>query len=380
MVNGTLTVTDTTGPELALPSGIVGTAYREAGVEVNYSVTSVDAVDGARPVTCAPLSGSLFAPGTTTVTCTAVDTRGNSRSGTFTVAVTLANNRIGRFVAFSRELTTLRANSTVVTGDIGANERRRHSHRREDDDNEEDERSRTEVTVRIGERVTMQQATSRVVGDTVRLLNRASLYGVVSNALFNRRATVLGPQTSPMTPVPYLTLPVMPAISPGTAPVTVRRNQTFTLAAGAYGNVSVESGATLVLSGGLYQLRSLDVDQNATVLFRGATDLRIKTELDTANKVKLVTDNGVSGLRASQVVIYVEGADENSRRGERDDDGDDHGSSAVSLGSQNVVQANIYAPNGTIWMRSKTQGTGSFIGDHVRIGQQSTLTLDSAFK
>jgi len=379
-VNGSLTVVDTTGPVLTLPAGLTATAYREEGTVVTYTATSADAVDGSRAVTCAPASGSVFAPGATRVTCDAVDSRGNRSTGGFDVAVTLADNRIGRFVAFSRELTLLRANTTVVTGDVGANERRQHPHRREDDDHEEDERSRTDVTVRIGERVSMQQASSRVVGDTVRLLSRASVYDVVGNLLFTRRATVLGEVTTPMTPVPYLAMPVMPAITAGAATVTVRRNQTFVLAAGAYGDVRVESGATLVLTGGLYQVRSLGVGQNATIRFRAATELRIKTDLDTAAKARLILDPGVTGLRASQMVIYVEGTDETGRRGDRDDDGDDHGASAVSLGSENRVQANIYAPNGTIWMRSRMQGTGAFIGAHLRVGQQSTLTLDSAFK
>ena len=44
------------------------------------------------------------------------------------------------------------------------------------------------------------------------------------------------------------------------------------------------------------------------------------------------------------------------------------------------MQANIYAANGTVWLMSKTKATGSFIGVHVRIGQNVTLTLDSAFR
>jgi len=46
----------------------------------------------------------------------------------------------------------------------------------------------------------------------------------------------------------------------------------------------------------------------------------------------------------------------------------------------NVVQANIYAKNSTVWLKSQTQATGSFIGQHTRIGTSVTLTLDSAFK
>ena len=151
------------------------------------------------------------------------------------------------------------------------------------------------------------------------------------------------------------------------------------LAAGSYGAVNVERGATLILTGGLYQMRSLDVDQQATVLFRGATEIRVKTELETNARAKLILDPSVAGLRASQMVIYVEGADSVCRHTDRDEDDDDNGPAAVHIGQQNVVQANIYAPNGTVWLKSRTQATGAFIGGHTRIGQRVTLTLDSAF-
>ncbi len=53
--------------------------------------TATDIVDGIRPVTCVPASGTLFpvtppAP-VTTVTCTASDTRGNTAEELFTVTV-----------------------------------------------------------------------------------------------------------------------------------------------------------------------------------------------------------------------------------------------------------------------------------------------------
>ena len=56
------------------------------------------------------------------------------------------------------------------------------------------------------------------------------------------------------------------------------------------------------------------------------------------------------------------------------------GRRVVHVGQQNVVQVNIYAKNGTVWLKSNTQATGSFIGVHARVAQNVTLTLDRAFK
>jgi hypothetical protein len=55
---------------------------------VSYSASAADLVDGTVTPSCAPASGSVFAVGSTTVTCTARDTRGNQSSGSFTVTVT----------------------------------------------------------------------------------------------------------------------------------------------------------------------------------------------------------------------------------------------------------------------------------------------------
>jgi UDP-3-O-[3-hydroxymyristoyl] glucosamine N-acyltransferase len=53
---------------------------------------------------------------------------------------------------------------------------------------------------------------------------------------------------------------------------------------------------------------------------------------------------------------------------------------SVSVGAQSVVQANIYAGAGTVWLKSGTLATGAFIGEHVRIGVGVELRLDSAFR
>jgi hypothetical protein len=271
----------------------------------------------------------------------------------------------------------MRAGSTALTGDVGAIERRSGSHR---GDVDADDGGRDDVTVRIGVGATLQQPSSRVVGDTVLLLNRSSIYNLVDNVMLARRnSTILGTVTSPMM-VPFVPLPSFPAVQAGAQKISVAKNKTATLAPGAYGDVHVGAGGTLILTGGLYQVASIDLDQSATIVFRAATEIRVKTELDTRAKAKLILDPSVHGLTAAHVVIYVAGRDEDCRRIGTDDDGDDAGPVAVHIGAQNVVQANIFALRGTIWLKSKTRATGAFIGMHVRIGVNAQLTLDSAFK
>ncbi len=71
-----------------VPDDITTAATSADGAVVSYAApTATDAVTGAAAVTCTPASGSTFAPGVTTVTCTASDSSGNEASATFTVDV-----------------------------------------------------------------------------------------------------------------------------------------------------------------------------------------------------------------------------------------------------------------------------------------------------
>ena len=83
----TVTVENKTPPVLTLPGDITVNATGPAGAIVTFAASASSVVDGSVPVTCAPLSGSIFPLGTTTVSCSATDKAGNNASGTFTVTV-----------------------------------------------------------------------------------------------------------------------------------------------------------------------------------------------------------------------------------------------------------------------------------------------------
>ncbi len=74
-------------PKLALPSLGPTEATGPSGAVVEYSVTATDDDDPNPDVVCSPESGSTFALGETTVSCTATDTSGNVDSGSFAVSV-----------------------------------------------------------------------------------------------------------------------------------------------------------------------------------------------------------------------------------------------------------------------------------------------------
>jgi hypothetical protein len=389
-------------PVLANDVSPIGAVLSIAGVTAPAHGAAV--IDGLQ-VTYTP-AANFF--GADTFGYTASDGVGGFTSTTVAVNV----SRVGRFVAFSTERTFLGDSTNVFTGDVGANIARADNDNDNDHDGHRDRDAHSdtdgdEVTVWLDERVTMLQSISRVVGATVRLDQQVSIYNLVDNQTLNHSARVLGTTTSPVT-LPFMRMPAFPTVmTAGTQDVTVANGKTVTLGPGNYGRVRVRKGGTLKFSGGLYQVRTLDLggggdhaegdrdhgdhddgddrpQPHATVIFQGATEIRLHGLMATAAHTQMILDPVVAGLKASQVVIYVAGTDmDRDRRGDDRDGGNRHlqtTATHVDIGRQNTIQANIYAPNGTVRLGSQTKAIGAFFGKHVMIGEYVELTLDSAFR
>ena len=82
-----VTLLDKTPPVLALPSTITADAAGPGGAAVTYTATATDRLDPAPNVACSPASGQTFPLGTTTVSCSATDTTGNTSRATFDIRV-----------------------------------------------------------------------------------------------------------------------------------------------------------------------------------------------------------------------------------------------------------------------------------------------------
>jgi hypothetical protein len=89
VLNALRSIGDRMPPEfLEPPAELVAEATDSAGASVSYPLPAVqDDVDPSPIVACTPASGSLFALGTTAVTCTASDSAGNSSTLTFPIHI-----------------------------------------------------------------------------------------------------------------------------------------------------------------------------------------------------------------------------------------------------------------------------------------------------
>ena len=93
------TAADTTPPVLSLPADETVEATGPTGAVVSFAATAKDDVDPSPTVSCTPPSGSMFAIGTTTVSCTATDASGNSATGSFTITVKGAGEQLAELAA-----------------------------------------------------------------------------------------------------------------------------------------------------------------------------------------------------------------------------------------------------------------------------------------
>jgi serine protease len=78
---------ETKPPDVTCPADVVAECTSPAGAAVSFTATATDDCDSTPDVSCSPASGSTFALGTTSPTCTAEDAVGNQDQCSFQVKV-----------------------------------------------------------------------------------------------------------------------------------------------------------------------------------------------------------------------------------------------------------------------------------------------------
>jgi hypothetical protein len=198
---------------------------------------------------------------------------------------------------------------------------------------------------------------------------------VASDVFFNQltnAGTITGQQISPLTLPVFSTLPAFLTATPNTTDVSVANNGTRTLAPGTYRDLIIGRKATVTFTGGTYHFHSIRTsDIQAKLLFSAASTVRVQQTFKTLGTTTIGPASGAS-VTASGIVFYIGGI--NGTGG-----GISETPKAVEIGTDNVLTANIYAPNGTLWIADRTQARGSFFGRDVLVGPDVQVTLQPAW-
>ena len=250
------------------------------------------------------------------------------------------------YVLLAKETVSLGTNSRVNSGDIGANG---------------DGGGSVTVTIGLNARVS---SSSKIKGDYIWLKTNSRVGDVYYNEIKKgMNVKILGEEYTPID-LPVSSLPYFPSFSPGTTDITVNVGETLVLEEGDYRDVEVKTNGRLIFSGGIYNLKSLVASSNTRLYFDAPSEVRIEERMSIGTNCKVRPKPG-SGIDASDIVFYVYGTDGSKK--------------AVEFGVNNKVEVNIYAPNGTIWLKTNCDATGAYIGKYIVVDTNVKLTLDSAF-
>lgn len=336
-------------PVLANDSDIEGSALGVAGVADPANGTA--AIAGTQ-VTYTPDPGFT---GTDAFGYTVSDGQGGTANGTITVTVRHALEQVAVLATNSAWLQT---GSDVLSGDVVVDQAGAGPFLN----------GGVELSI-AGSATT--PAGFDVAADSLLVAAGATVAGDAHYNGLSGTGPISGDQVTPLALPVFAGLPAFQTASPAGASVNVANNGTRTLAPGSHLDLVVGRRGTVTFTGGVYHFRSITVDREARLLFSAASEVRVQQKLSTKQSTVL-QPAADAAIDASGIVLHVGGV--NGTTG-----GLAATPKAVEIGTDNVVRANVYAPNGTLWLGDRTQATGAFVGRDVQVGVDAQVTLDSAW-
>jgi hypothetical protein len=172
--------------------------------------------------------------------------------------------------------------------------------------------------------------------------------------------TLIAPHATFASQSPFSAPPVAPAIaafSAGTAALTVNGGQTVTLAAGSFGQVTVNG--TLNLSGGSYQVQNLTLGPDGAVVALAPSILRVAGRISAADRSRITTTSNAGALR-----VFVAGADDTT--------------GGVVLGNDARLSALMVSRAG-FRAGDRLIASGALAARDIALAHDSTFTFDSGF-
>ena len=191
---------------------------------------------------------------------------------------------------------------------------------------------------------------------------------------------------------PIANLPELPDFSHGTQDITVVRNATSTLVAGPYRDIVLESESRLVLTGGVYNLRTLELKDGATLIFDAAATLNIQFKLRGRDRVAVLP--GANDPEAADLQVnYLGIRSKNDRGGEEDDqeirgffdkkDENDFKNGKIGrpviFGNRAFLNFKLLAPKADIHIGKEAAIRKQMAGRRIRIGEGALLSRQDVF-
>jgi hypothetical protein len=194
------------------------------------------------------------------------------------------------------------------------------------------------------------EAGSTASADTVRLGNGSQVAAVASNQLEGTKAAVgqQGPVALPL----LADFCLVPMVACGGEAVVVRKQASMPLPPGAYGDLVLQNGATLLLGPGTYQFCSIRGGRRATLRTTGATTMNVQDNVRLGN-------GSTIGPEGSDPLPTV------NIRGKR-----------AMLGAKSHVAALVSAPGAQLLLGRGLDWRGTFCAARVAAGPHVKLACE----
>ena len=263
----------------------------------------------------------------------------------------------GDFSVFALNSVWLRPRAVIHSGNVGVHDASAGPHLRKGVEIYVDRQAQTKEGVKL-------------IGDSIYIARDATVFDVLYNEIDNH-GVIQGEQITPLE-LPVWEGPDFLEGDYGTKDVTVGYRKRRSLEPGAYEDVKVKPKGRLILTGGTYEFRSLSLSYLASVKCKAPTIILIKKRFYAGLK-SYVGPNPKSGLSAKDVIIYVEGQNGGSGKPASLP-------MAAIIGLAGQIKANMFAPNGTLWIGAESAVEGAFVAKDVVVGMGTDVNVDTAFE
>ena len=254
-------------------------------------------------------------------------------------AVDAPSSTLGDYAIFGVQGVTLASRVKVLSGDVGCNA--------------------PDGTVTLIDRANVAAA---VAGNEIRMGRKSSAGALFCTLL--KQDGVKGGATSCVATTPPLVdstaLPIV-QVSPGTEDKRLGRRETLDpLAPGAYNVIKLANGAKLVLGGGEYSVRSIELRKGAQLLCSAACHISVLERVRLGEGSEL---GPVPPLDATGIRLDIKGEGEFV---------------ALRALPRSTIAANVYAPGDDLALGQNGNYTGAFVGEQVVVRPGATIEAASA--
>lgn len=291
-------------------------------------------------------SFTFMESGEWSVSLTVVDQNGNTDTVTTIITIIANVPYYSEMVVYAEESVYFKQGSKVNSGSVAVNLRD----------------SSTEALVGIN--VEFVEGT-KLIADSIKTKKGSSLWDVEYNDIvLGENSVINGVITTPAT-LPVSDYPDFPTITPGTTDVTVLRGDYAEIYPGQYNEIQVKKNGVLVLHEGLYEVNRFNIGEQTEILCLGPTEIRVNTRMNIDKGSYFGPHTSSTTASASNLHFYVAGVDTSIK--------------ACKIGLSTIFYGNVYAPNGTVYIRQNAVATGAFFGKHAIIGYYVEINLENGF-